>query len=460
MQRNCDWLNKVTEGSLHGGPVDKYLMVQGVSTDSRTIQANQLYIPLSGDRFDGHHFITQAIENGAAASLWQSDHPLPMKNQIPLIVVPDTLLALQKMASAYREELSVQVIGITGSNGKTTTKDIVASVMSVKYKTHKTQGNLNNHIGVPLTLLAMPEDTEVAVIEMGMNHAKEIEKLSLIVKPDIVVITNIGESHIEFLGSREGIADAKLEIKEGLKKEGIILFDGDEPLLRERFKTDTHRQTTVGWKAGNDVYPYNVEQKGLEGSVFQTKEATFYLPLVGKHNIKNALFAMAIAQRFHLTDGDINIGFKRIQMTGMRLEVNMVQNGMKVINDTYNSSPTSVRSAIQLLLELEPTLEKWVLLGDMNELGMEEESYHREIGEYVAQEKISRIYTIGNRGSWIKEAAQMVNHNPKRVIHHFPSLISATEELLKEGHSNVLLLVKGSRSLQLEQIVTHLIKGE
>lgn len=463
MQRTCNWIREKTEGVLHGSPVDKFLLVNGVSTDSRMLQENQLYIPLVGERFDGHDFLKEAIAKGAAAALWEEGRALPIESAIPIIVVSDTLLALQQLAANYREELAVQVIGITGSNGKTTTKDLISSVFSIKYKTHKTQGNLNNHIGVPLTILSMPGDTEIAIIEMGMNHAGEIRVLSSITKPDMVIITNIGESHLEFLGSREGITQAKLEIKEGLKDEGIIVFDGDEPLLINELTKDPHKQIRVGWGKANDYIPSNVEAKGFEGSVFQVEklqDASFYLPLMGRHNIKNALYAIAAASSFSLSHTEMSMGLQQMKMAEMRLEINVVGNGMKVINDTYNSSPTSVQSSIETLLELDSSMEKWVLLGDMNELGKEEERYHCELGEYLATTGISRIYTIGDRGRWISLAARKADPDPMRIIHHFTSRTSAAKELIEEGHNHVLLLVKSSRSLHLEEVITYLSKGE
>lgn len=247
-----------------------------------------------------------------------------------------------------------------------------------------------------------------------------------------------------------------------MKDDGVIIFDGDEPLLTNMLTKDKHKRIRVGWKEENDLIPDKVDQKGFNGLIFQVQQlkgVSFHLPLLGKHNIKNALYAIAVAQLFSLAMDEISGGLRESKMTGMRLEVNVVHNGMKVINDTYNSSPTSVRSSIETLLELEPTMEKWVLLGDMNELGEQEEKYHFELGQYIVTKKISRIYTIGNRGRWVAKAASRMNQDPSRVIKHFSTRASAAEELLKEGHHHVLLLVKSSRALQLEEVVTYLSKG-
>lgn len=462
MERSCKWITKVTGGTWIGGPADRHLLVRGVSTDTRQLEVNQLYVPLIGERFDGHQFIDQAARRGAAAALWQQDHPLPESPGIPLIIVSDTLTALQKMAEVYRDELAIPVVAVTGSNGKTTTKDLIASVLSATYRVHKTKGNLNNHIGVPLTLLSMPEQAEIAVVEMGMNHAGEIAVLSRIARPDVAVITNIGESHIEFLGSRAGIAQAKLEVKEGLKADGPIMYDGDEPLLEKFLADDLHPHVRVGWDNDLDESPVQIEMKGVQGFTFRSrqKHTLFRLPLLGRHNIKNALLAISVGRHFGLTEEMIAEGLAQVKLSGMRLEMKTATNGMLIINDAYNASPTSMRAALNLLTELEPQLEKWALLGDIREIGSEEETYHQDLGAYAVEKGISRIYTVGKRGRWIFEGAKAANQDPARTILHFDSLAEATRLLQKEGNEQVLLLVKASRAVQLDQVVKNLTEGE
>ncbi|SFJ04665.1 UDP-N-acetylmuramoyl-tripeptide--D-alanyl-D-alanine ligase [Thermoflavimicrobium dichotomicum] len=461
MERRCDWIEKVTGGKLVGVPTDALIVIQGVSTDTRQLAPHQLYVPLIGEKFDGHQFIDQAAQKGAAAALWQEDHPLP-DIDLPLIVVPDTLKALQAMANAYRKELGIPIVAVTGSNGKTTTKDLIASVLSVSYHVHKTKGNLNNHIGVPLTLLSIPEQAEIAVVEMGMNHRGEIALLSRIAEPNAAVITNIGESHIEFLGSREGIAQAKLEIREGLEKNGPIFFDGDEPLLQMELKSETRPLISVGWNQENVDTPVEVESAGFEGFRFVSSRTgyAFRLPLLGRHNVINALLAINVGRHFGLRDEQIAQGLAEVKLTGMRLELKTAQNGMRIINDAYNASPTSMRAAIDLLIEIDAHLEKWVLLGDMREIGEKEEIYHREIGEYAVKQGVSRIYTVGNRGRWIAEGARNVNRDKDRVIQHFASLDEASQWFAQNGNPGVILLVKASRAAQLDRVVHHLTEGE
>ena len=246
MQETCHWIRKRVGGDWIGSVADRHLLVDGVSTDTRKPMPNRLFVPLVGTRFDGHDFLTEAVKQGAAAALWQRDHPLPETPPIPLILVDDTLKALQELAAAVRRQWEIPVVGVTGSNGKTTTKELIAGVLSSRYRVHKTEGNLNNHIGLPLTLLSAPPDAEAAVVEMGMNHRGEIALLSRLAAPDIGVITNVGDAHLEFLGSREGIAEAKLEIREGLSEEGTLIIHGDEPLLTGRVRGESRKVIRIG----------------------------------------------------------------------------------------------------------------------------------------------------------------------------------------------------------------------
>jgi UDP-N-acetylmuramoyl-tripeptide--D-alanyl-D-alanine ligase len=462
IERTCEWIINVTGGTWVGNAADRHRLIRGVATDTRQLEPNQLYVPLAGERFDGHQFIGQAMERGAAAALWSQGRPVPENRTIPFILVPDPLKAMQQLAAKYREESRVKVIAVTGSNGKTTTKDLIASVLSVKFNVHKTKGNLNNHIGVPLTLLSMPEQTETAVVEMGMNHAGEIEVLSRIARPDVAVITNIGESHLEYLGSREGIAKAKLEIKEGLKEDGPLIFDGDEPLLDRLLKGDNHPKIHVGWGEEMDESPVDIQIKGVQGVTFRSRkhQTLFTMPLLGRHNVKNALLAVEVGRYFGMTETEIKNGLAGVKLTGMRLELKQAANGMKIIDDAYNASPTSVRAALDLLSEIEPQRKKWALLGDIREIGQEEKAYHIELGVYAAKKGIDRLYTIGERGKWIGEGAKSAAQTRPMVIDHFHSLEEAADRLNKEGNSDILLLVKASRAVQLDRIIKKLTEGE
>ncbi|ARK28672.1 UDP-N-acetylmuramoyl-tripeptide--D-alanyl-D-alanine ligase [Halalkalibacter krulwichiae] len=434
------------------GQGDTPVKIAGVSTDTRTIQKGNLYIPLVGENFNGHDFVEKAIENGASGAFWQRDQPNPPAT-IPLIYVEDTLLALQELAKNYLASLSVKVVGITGSNGKTTTKDMVTSVLATTYKVQKTEGNYNNHIGLPLTILRLEEDTEIAVLEMGMSGRGEIELLSKLSKPDAAIITNIGESHLQDLGSREGIAEAKFEITTGLQKDGTLVIHGDEPLLTEKVTNSPFHVITFGNSESNDYYPEKIEQKsdGTFFSINEESETEFFIPVLGKHNINNALSAIAVAKTFNVAILDIRKGLEMIKITGMRTELIQGKNNVAVINDAYNASPTSMRAAIQLLQDLNGYGKKIVVLGDMLELGEHEETFHYDIGQGIDSAKINFVFTFGKLGRKIAEGAQgTFAENRVFAFDEKQELITKLKEVVDEGD---IVLVKGSRGMKLEEVV-------
>lgn len=458
MRRTLSDIIEMSQGEWAGSPVDD-TMVTGVSTDTRTLKPGQLYVPLKGERFDGHHFLTQAVANGAVASLWERSQPLP-ETAIPLIQVDDPLQALQRLASAYRRQVNATVVAVTGSNGKTTTKDLLGAVLETRYRVHRTRGNLNNHIGVPLTLLSMAEETEVAVVEMGMNHAGEIALLSQIARPDIAVVTNVGDAHLEHLGSRAGIADAKLEIREGLRGNGILVYDGDEPLLQERLHQERRRLVSIGFNEGNAVHIKELELEGDEGIRFQsaTTGYRFHLALPGRHNAMNAMMAVAVGRLLNLSDEEIQQGLERAEVSGMRLERLVAANGMAIINDAYNASPRAMKAAIDLLVSLPSERKKWALLGDMLEMGTEEEQFHREVGAYAAKRGVEKIFTLGRRGRWIAAGAEAAGTETTTI--HCENAAVAAAQLQREGDASVTLLVKASRGARLEAVVQQLVEGE
>ncbi|MGM0843018.1 MAG: UDP-N-acetylmuramoyl-tripeptide--D-alanyl-D-alanine ligase [Bacillota bacterium] len=429
------------------------VVVKGVSIDTRKIEDANLFVPFKGENVDGHRFVRDAIENGASAALWDINVPNPPED-IPVIVVEDPLLALQSLANQYRHELDLKVVGITGSNGKTTTKDIVANLLSVKYRVHKTQGNYNNHIGLPLTILSLPQDSEVAVLEMGMSGFGEIELLSEISQPDAAIITNIGESHLQDLGSREGIAQAKLEIVKGLKSDGLFAYFGDEPLLQDGVQTlNLKHVETFGRSESNTIYPTKINMDN-KGSHFETSLAegeTFFLPVLGVHNIHNALAGILIARKFGLSVDDMKEGLQSLKLTQMRMEMVEGKKGESIINDAYNASPTSMKAAIQLVSELEGFHTKILVLGDMLELGDQQEEFHQEIGQLINPEKVQHVFTFGPLGGFIGKGA-LENFSPDRV-HSFTDKDSLTKELSSFITGEELVLFKASRGMKLEEVI-------
>ncbi|MEH7511653.1 UDP-N-acetylmuramoyl-tripeptide--D-alanyl-D-alanine ligase [Gottfriedia acidiceleris] len=434
------------------------LTINGVSTDSRADLNGKLFIPLIGEKFDAHQFLPQAIENGASAVLCSREFSNVPTNA-SVILVDDTLEALQKLSKSYLSEWNGKIVGITGSNGKTSTKDILTSILSAKYKVHKTQGNFNNHIGLPLTVLAMAEDTEVAVLEMGMSNFGEIEFLSNLAEPDAAIITNIGESHMQELGSRAGIAKAKLEIASGLSKNGLLVINGDEPLLIEGTKDKNLIYTieTFGFSESNDVYPTFIEMNefGSEFEINKAKDVRFKLGVLGKHNISNTLAAIAVARKLSLTWDEISSGMQNLEMTKMRMELLKNENGITIINDAYNASVTSMKAALLFASELKGYNRKFVVFGDMLELGDQEIAFHEEIGEEVVNLHFDFLYTFGPLSKFAATSAfeQMDSSRVKS----FEEKNKLIEDLLQQVGPNDLVLVKASRGMKLEEVVNALV---
>jgi UDP-N-acetylmuramoyl-tripeptide--D-alanyl-D-alanine ligase len=452
IQRTLSEINDMIKGA---GLDEKYQShhISGVTTDSRQVEEGNLFFPIVGDIFNGHEFVGKAIEKGAKAVIWKKTEPNPPKN-IPVILVEDTLQALQNLAEAYLNQLNVKVVGVTGSNGKTTTKDMIAAVLETTYKVHKTKGNFNNHIGLPLTVLSMDEETEVAVLEMGMSGKGEIELLSKIGKPDVAVITNIGEAHLMDLGSREGIAEAKLEIVKGLKNDGVLIYQGDEPLLQERVPSLSVSSITFGEDRKNKYFPTNVVQE-VNGTSFCVDDSEYFIPVLGKHNVNNALAAYAVAKFLEVKEEAIKEGFGKIKITGMRLELIQSDSGITVINDAYNASPTSMMAAINLLEDLKGFDKKFVVLGDMLELGDEEKEYHYQVGSSIKYGEISHIFTFGKLGAEIAKGAK--KNRSDEFVHHFENKQDLIGELKRMLNKDDIVLVKASRGMKLEEVVHALI---
>lgn len=438
------------------------ISIHGATFNTLTLKKGNLFVPIQGGKRDGHEFVEQAFENGAAASLWQKDYPNPPKN-VPLLFVEDTLEALQQLAAAYRNQLKVKVVGVTGSNGKTTTKDMLAELLSLKYKVQKTIGNYNNHIGLPLTILDLEEDTEVAVLEMGMSNFDEIDLLSKIAKPNAALITSIGEAHLKELGSREGIARAKLEILNGLQEDGLFVYPGDEPLIKEKLSQLDHEKTK-GWKiltfgksGTNDFYPTSIKMDKTQ-SIFTTNKLStpFQMPVLGEYNVLNALGAMLVAHHFGVPFEQMNKAFKRLKITGMRMELIEGKNGSSILNDAYNASPTSMKAVIDLVMNLTGFNKKILVLGDMLELGPDEQKFHEEIGHYIDPTKIQMVYTYGNLSKHItKITSEKLGAQNSLSFDNKEELV---DHLLKILADETLVVVKASRGMKLEEVVDRIKK--
>ncbi len=429
--------------------------IQGVVIDSRKLVERCLFVPLGGANVDGHEFVEGALQAGAVASFWQKDRAnAPAGN---LIEVDDVLEALQTLAGAYLQASGAKVVGITGSNGKTTTKDMVFSLLNTSLRVHKTQGNFNNHLGLPLTLLQMPEDTQVVVLEMGMSDLGEIAKLAQIAPPDVAIVTNIGESHLLNLGSRENIARAKLEIASGAKPGALLIYNGDEPLIPPILEELADslpaglRTFTFGLGADNDDYPLGLMQVsgGMTFSAHSEEDIGFSLPVPGSHNVTNALAALAAAREFGIDASRMQEGLAHLQLTGMRIERLTSVSGLTILNDAYNSSPTSARAAIDVLQGLAGCASKVLVLGDMLELGPEEQAYHREIGRYAARAGFDAIYAYGPLSAYAAEGAR---ETPTAgSVYAFTDKAAMIAHLQASLKPEDAVLFKASRGMRLEE---------
>ncbi|KAA0948427.1 UDP-N-acetylmuramoyl-tripeptide--D-alanyl-D-alanine ligase [Sporosarcina sp. ANT_H38] len=430
--------------------------VTGVSIDSRTAAAGDLFIPFRGEQVNGHNYVEQAIKQGAVASLWMKDEPNP-PTDLPLIFVDDPELALQEMARVYRGMLHCKVVGITGSNGKTSTKDLIASVLSPYFNVRKTEGNYNNELGLPLTILSLEEDTEFAILEMGMSGFGEISFLSKLAKPHFVVITNIGEAHMQDLGSRAGIAKAKFEIIDGLLEGGKLFYDGDEPLLQELVDQVTAIQAISFGYEKEAVLSLEKIESGDEGSRFTVTgllDGEFTIPVYGAHQVKNTLAAILIADEAAVSVIDIRSALRQASLTDMRMQPVIVSNGALFINDAYNAAPTSMRAALAFMEDTELRKEKWVVLADMLELGDEEQVYHENLADEITAMKLEGILLYGPRMKWLHDKLQK-DSVEAQIIWSEKDYTPIVNTLAEFTGENSIVLLKGSRGMALE----HVLKG-
>ncbi len=380
--------------------------VQGVELDSRKLKEGYLFIATKGERVDGHSFIPQAFEKGCYGVVCET---LPEEFAGPCIVVEDSLKALQDIAAFYREQLLVKVIGITGSVGKTSTKEVIAGVLSQKYNVLKTEGNYNNEIGLPLTVLKIREEHEVAVLEMGINHFGEMHRLSRVAKPDICVITNIGQCHLEFLIDRDGILRAKSEIFDYMNPCGTVCLNGDDDKLATIEAVHGKKPVFFGKSGHCEVKAKDIETLGLEGSKALVEEKggeesfaiRLYMP--GEYMVLNALAAIAVGRTLGLTTDELINGIAKTGSVGGRSNI-IKDECLTVIDDCYNANPVSMKAAIDLLDTAKG--RKVALLGDMFELGNKERELHREVGSFLTGKKVDTVICVGELSKEIYEGAK------------------------------------------------------
>lgn len=435
-------------------------IIDEISTDSRTIRKGNLFIPLIGENFDGHTFISDAIKKGASTILVQGDKMENVINVdgINIIQVKNTLEALTKIAYYYKNLFDIPFIGVTGSVGKTTTKDLIAEVLSVKYNVHRSAGNFNNEIGLPITLFNLESKHDISVLEMGMSSYGEILNLANIVHPNIAVITNIGLSHIEYFGSKENIMKAKMEITANLGKEDYLLVNGDDQYLKNiKREGKDYNIIFYGLNRYNDFYVTDIKDLGEEGSSFKVnindEPVQFKIKSPGLHNIYNGLIAIWIGIKYGMTFKEIQEGLNSFKPSRMRLEI-INENNIKIIDDTYNASPDSMKVALDVLEKIKAD-RRIAVLGNMFEMGSFAEKGHRSVGEHLADKKIDLLIVVGKMAYWIALEAKKRGLKEENIftVHTNKEAINVLKQNVRD---NDAILIKGSRGMAMEEIVRFL----
>src|SRR5204862_4774655 len=373
-----------------------------VSTDSRTLKPGDLFVALRGENFDGHNFVEAAGQTGAAGAIVESAWNGKVPKNFALVRTSDTLQAYQELAANYRKSLPLNVVAITGSNGKTSTKDFTAAVLARRFRVTKTEGNFNNHVGLPRTILQATSADEVAVWEIGMNHPGEIAALAKLAVPDVAIITNIGGAHIEFMGSREKIAEEKGALAEAVGAHGTVSLNADDPLTSSIAARARGKVILAGTTAGN-IRAGEISQSGT-GTDFTILEAAHRcrakFPVPGLHMIQNALLAVAAGRAFGLSLEECSAALAAAPLTKARLQIKEIA-GLQFIDDSYNANPDSMKAALRTLVELEADGRRIAVLGEMGELGAESEHGHREVGEAAAALRVDELIAVGPIGAMI-----------------------------------------------------------
>ena len=438
-------------------PQYENLSVTRIQSDSRKVRSGDLFVALVGEKVDGHDFAESAIGHGAVAALVSR----PISKRLPSIEVEDTLRAYGAIAAGYRKLLGVKVIGITGSVGKTTTKEMTACVLEESFRTAKTEGNHNNNLGLPMTIMDMRENTEVAVLEMGMNHFGEMDYLTSIARPDFAVITNIGTMHIEHLGTREGILQAKLEIMHGMAPGGVGVFNGDEPLLWNIRESGSHKKYYYGIENhACDVYATDIAELD-DGVRFEVhgfgQRFELFVPMLGRHTVYNALAATAVALLLGVKAEQIQKRFSAFHNTGMRQKI-YVKNGVTIIEDCYNAGPESMEAALDVLAGIKTSGRRIAVLGDMLELGNRSAAEHYRIGR-LAVGKADLLLTYGEHSVRTLTGAITGGMNPKNTD-HFDTHEDMAHMLRTRVSEGDVILFKGSRGMRMEKVLQLFLKEE
>ena len=444
---------RITGGEFVSGDPRMEIDPARISTDSRMIKKGDFFIALKGPNFDASDFAEEAFKKGAVGAIVSGRRFHAKDLNKAVIRVKDTTMAMQLIAKYHRMKFRIPVVAVTGSNGKTTVKEMAAGVLSSKYVVLKNEGTKNNHIGVPQTLLKLSYHHQVCVLELGANHRGELRLLGDIARPNIVVVTNIGPSHLEFFGDLESVFEAKSEIFDSLGKKGVIIVNGDDKFL-QRVKSRKHKILKFGLGEKNDFRAANISPKKKTITFDLAGHNKFELNLLGTHNVYNALAAIAVSSRFHVGYAAARRALSAYRPVGMRLNLKTV-NGIKIINDAYNSNPLSLTCALEALMRY-PARSRWVVSGDMLELGRSSEDFHRNIGSQIASLAPQGLLTFGKLSRYMLKGAEASGMDRQRLWHcaSHDEIAALLKKIVKRGDA---VLIKGSRGMAMEKVVNKLI---
>ncbi len=452
---------RVTEGALaFPAEIDRTPPFSACSIDTRSLAGGELFVPLPGTRADGHDFVAAALEGNAGGALVSAERtrdPRWSRSGKPVISVRDPLRALQALGRHCRAKSGIPVTAVTGSNGKTTTKEMIAAVLGTRYRVHKNRGNLNNHIGVPLTLTRLTPEHQMLVLEMGMSARGEIRELALLARPNVGVLTNAAAAHLASLGSIDEVARAKSELAEALPRDGFLVLNADDERLwnLNRNRPVALRSYALENRAA-DLVPARISLTAQGGALFTLPDGTdIRLRLLGRHNVRNALAAILVGDHFGISRPEAAKALASLAPERHRLEL-LASEGVFVLDDAYNANPSSMREALLLLGAIETRGERRAVLGDMLELGPDSDRLHEEVGRQVPRG--ARLYVAGSFAEAVERGARAAGIAPDR-IRRFASVPEMAAAVGKDARPGDLVLVKGSRGMRLEQVVERLVPG-
>ncbi|MCM8778571.1 MAG: UDP-N-acetylmuramoyl-tripeptide--D-alanyl-D-alanine ligase [Candidatus Omnitrophica bacterium] len=451
---------RITQGRFLQGNLKT--IFQGVSTDSRSLKEGNIFIALKGKNFDGHDFIDEALAKGAKGVIVEREIRKENNPDFCIFQVRDNLLALREIASYHRQRFNLPVVAVTGSSGKTTVKELVYHLLSPFFTILKSPHNYNNEIGLALTLLEMNSSHEIAVFELGINHQGEMEILRDMVKPELAIFTNIGKTHLEFLGNPQGVLKEKITLVKNFNKKNTVVFNVDDPLLRKWFLREGKRLSLISYGIENEA-DFRAEFLTLSDREirFKVKGVNFSLPLVGKHNIYNVLAAISTGSVFDIPIEEMALSLRDFHPPKMRMNVLHIRREGKeiiIIDDTYNANPNSVISAVEALSYFKARGRKILILADMLELGDYSEDCHREIGLFLRDQEIDMLLTFGK---YTRVVGRMVISSKNiKEVRHFSSHSEIVEFLKEDIRNGDVLLVKGSRGMQMENVVQEILTEE